>query len=202
MKSMKNQHFKNKKSFILICLAILALFFSTECFSKTKKIVLIIASSNFRDEEYEEPKAIFEKEGYSITVASVSLSESTGMFGLKVKPNILISKININEYDAVVFVGGEGATEYFMDTVVHKIALEAFNKGKVVAAICIAPNILANAGILKGKKATCYNTKNLIAKGAQYTGKSVEQDGKIITANGPSAAGEFAKTILRILHAN
>jgi len=64
----------------------------------------------------------------------------------------LISKINIDNYDAVVFVGGGGATEYFNDSIAHKIVKESIAKGKVLAAICIAPNILANAGVLKGKK--------------------------------------------------
>ena len=66
---------------------------------------MIIAHSNFRDEELTIPKAIFEKNGYSVTVASSSLLESTGMMGLKVKPKILLDDINILEYDAVIFVG-------------------------------------------------------------------------------------------------
>jgi protease I len=197
---MKRQNLKNKMSIILICLAILNLFYSTDCYSKTKKIVMIIASSDFRDEEYKVPKAIFEKDGYSIIVASSSLSESTGMLGMKVKPNITLDKVIVDDYDAVVFVGGRGSEEYFTNTVAHKIAKDAFDKGKVLAAICIAPIILANAGLLKGKKATCNDSENLIKKGAHYTGKSVEQDGKIITGIGPESSKEFAETILRLLN--
>jgi protease I len=197
---MKKQNYSSKKSIVLSCMTVISLFFSTGCQAKTNKILMIIASSDFRDEEYSVPRAIFEKAGYSVTVACSSLAESTGMLGMKVKPNITLDKANVDEYDAVVFVGGIGAKEYFADPTAHKIATATFAKGKVLAAICIAPNILANAGLLKCKKATCNDSANLIKKGAIYTGKPVERDGKIITGSGPKAAKEFAETIFGSLN--
>lgn len=97
--------------------------------------------------------------------------------------------------------GGGGATEYFNDSIAHRIVKESIAKGKVLAAICIAPNILANAGALEGKKATCFYPKNIIDKGAIYTRESVEQDGKIITGKKPQAAQDFAKAIIAALNA-
>ncbi len=161
---------------------------------------MIIASSNFRDEEFIVPKELFEKNGYSVTVASSSLSEAVGMLGMKVKPDITLDKVKIAEFDAVVFVGGSGSKEYFINNLAQKIALDAFAHGKILAAICLAPIILANAGLLKDKKATCNDPENIINRGASYTGKSVEQDGKIITGIGPEASKEFAETILRSLN--
>jgi protease I len=198
---MKKQNHISHKSIVLSCMTVISLLFSTGCQAKTNKILMIIASSDFRDEEFSVPRAIFEKAGYSVTVACSSLDESKGMLGMKVKPNITLDKVNVEDYDAVVFVGGVGAKEYFTDASAHKIATDALVKGKVVAAICIAPNILANAGLLKGKKATCNDAGNLKAKGAIYTGKPVERDGKIITGSGPTAAKEFAETILGLLNA-
>lgn len=124
------------------------------------------------------------------------LQEVKSIFGITIKPDILISKINIDNYDAIVFVGGGGAKEYFNDSIAHKIVKESIAKGKVLAAICIAPNILANAGVLKDKKPTCFYPKNIIEKGAIYSGKTVEQDGKIITAEDPHVAQDFAKAII------
>jgi protease I len=170
-----------------------------ELYSKTKKVVMIIASSDFRDEEYQEPRALLEKAGYSITVASSSVAEAKGMFGLTVKPDILISKVNVDQYDAIVFVGGSGAEKYFDDPEAHRIAKEAVAKGKVLAAICIAPNILANAGLLKNKNATCFYPKNIKDKGAKYVSKPVVQDGKIVTGSGPQASVEFGTTIVKLL---
>ncbi|MEM2638356.1 MAG: DJ-1/PfpI family protein, partial [Candidatus Hadarchaeales archaeon] len=91
---------------------------------------------------------------------------------------------------------------YFSNKHALSIAKEAFSAGKVVGAICIAPVILANAGILKGRRATVWDgdfVKMLEAGGAKYTGKNVEVDGKIVTANGPHAAREFGKKIAELL---
>ncbi len=166
-----------------------------------KKILMIIASQNFRDEELLIPKKLFEKEGYQVVIASSSLKPAKGMLGALITPQILIDQVNVDDYDAIVFVGGVGAQEYFHNSVAHKIAREAVAKGKVLGAICLAPRILAEAGVLKGKKATVWQSegKALEDKGAIYTGKPVEIDGKIVTGAGPFAAEEFAKAILNLL---
>ncbi|MCM8791974.1 MAG: DJ-1/PfpI family protein [Candidatus Omnitrophica bacterium] len=166
-----------------------------------KKILMIIAANGFRDEELLKPKEIFEKNGFSVIVASTSLQVATGMLGAKIKPDILISDVNIDDYEAIVFVGGVGASCYWQDSLAHRIAQDAYNKGKIVSAICIAPVTLANAGLLSGKKATVWESEagQLKKKGALYTGKSVEKDGRIITASGPFAAEEFGNVILEEL---
>lgn len=125
------------------------------------------------------------------------------MLGAVVTPQILIDQVKVDEYEAIVFVGGVGAQEYFNHPIAHKIAKEAVNKGKILAAICIAPRILAEAGVLKGKKATVWASEGKILeeKGANYTGKSVEVDGNIVTGSGPQAAEEFAKSIIKLLKA-
>ena len=76
-----------------------------------KKILAIIASSDFRDEELLVPKGIFEKEGFSVTIASSSLDTSIGMLGAEVKPQLLIEDVSADDYDAIIFVGGGGASE-------------------------------------------------------------------------------------------
>jgi protease I len=168
---------------------------------KSKKVVMIIASNNFRDEELLKPKEVLERNGVAVTVASSSLKESTGMLGAKVKPDILFININIADYDAVIFVGGSGATEYWDNSTAHKIAKDAYSAKKIVGAICIAPITLAKAGLLKDKKATTYSStvNDLKSAGAKYTGADIEKDGNIITASGPAVAQKFGETILKAL---
>ncbi len=166
-----------------------------------KTVVMIIAQGNFRDEELLQPKQVLERNGVEVKVASTTLSEVKGMLGAKVKPDILVRDINVRDFDAIVFVGGIGASQYWDDPIAHKLAREAFNSNRIVAAICIAPVTLARAGILKGKKATVWSSEveKLRKKGAIITGKNVERDGNIITASGPFAAGEFGEDILNAL---
>jgi len=166
-----------------------------------KKVVMIIAEKNFRDEELLEPRKILEEEGTSVTLASTTLRTATGMFGAKATPDILLSELKVDEYDAIIFVGGAGASQYWNDSTAHNIARESLQKNKILCAICIAPVTLANAGVLSGNKATVWESERakLEAKGVTYTGKAVEIADKIITANGPQAAEEFGRSIARAL---
>lgn len=162
-----------------------------------KHVLMVIAPTNFRDEEYQKPREILEKAGASVTVASLSTTEATGMLGLKVRPNLVLSDVDADDYDAVIFVGGGGASTYFDDKNAQSIAKEAA-KSRTLGAICLAPQILANANLLEGKRATVFKSQvnGIKAKGAIYTGEPVERDGNIITADGPASATAFGEAIL------
>ena len=164
---------------------------------------MIVAPQNFRDEELIHTRDELERAGGNVTVASTTTGIVTGMFGAKTKPDITLDQIRVDDYDAVVFVGGSGSEVYFNNQTALNIARETANKNKLLTAICIAPSILANANLLHGKRATVWAGDKYInilrSKGAEYTGESVTQDGKIITANGPEAARQFGKTIINNL---
>jgi len=165
------------------------------------KALMVVAHHDFRDEEYEIPRGILEGGGVEVKVAS-SGEHATGKFGLKVDPDYLFGNhIPLQEFDAIVFVGGPGAREYFTNHDALDLVRKAIYEDKVLAAICIAPSILANAGVLAGHKATCFPEEqyNLEDKGAFYTGRLVERDKKIITGNGPQASEEFGKLILKAI---
>lgn len=166
-----------------------------------KKVVMIIAQDAFRDEELLEPKAILEKAGIEVKVASTTLKEVKGMLGAKVKPDILVGNIKVEDFDAVIFIGGTGASQYWDDPQAHRLARETLDSHRILAAICIAPVTLAKAGILKGKKATVWSSEagQLKAAGVNYTARAVEKDGNIITAQGPFAARQFGEELLEAL---
>jgi protease I len=109
--------------------------------------------------------------------------------------------LKVDDFDAIVFVGGPGAMEYFDSPIALDIARQARQKGKVLAAICISPAVLANAGILKGVRATSFLSERdrLQRAGANYTGAPVERDGLIITGRDPRAAGQFGIAIVDAL---
>jgi protease I len=165
---------------------------------------MVIARENFRDEELLEPKKVFEQAGARVVIASSTLKKARGMLGEEVTPDVLLKDVAVSDYDAVVFVGGSGAREYFEDETAHTIARSAVRQGKITGAICIAPFILANAGVLKGKKATIWSSmgSDLDRKGCIYTKEDVQVDGRIVTADGPGSAGMFARTIVKLLTAD
>ncbi|MBW3001950.1 DJ-1/PfpI family protein [Candidatus Woesearchaeota archaeon] len=166
------------------------------------KVLFVVAHDGFRDEECFEPKEVLKD--HEVIVASTDTSPAKGALGGTITPDMTIDDaLNmINEFDAVVFIGGPGANVYFDNPTAHKIAQNAKN---VLAAICIAPVTLAKAGVLEGKKATVWDdgqgTQANILKenGANYVAEDVVVDGNLITANGPKAATKFGEAILKKL---
>lgn len=166
-----------------------------------KNAVLVVAPKNFRDEELFETRDALERAGVAVKVASSASGNVKGLLGGAAKPDLALADASANDFDAVVFIGGSGSSVYFSDKAALGLAKSAFASGRVVGAICIAPSILANAGILKGKRATAYQSEktNLEAKGAEWSGEAVVTDGRVITANGPAAAKRFGEAIAAAL---
>jgi protease I len=169
-----------------------------------KRAVLIIAKETFRDEELFDTQKALEKAGIKTVVASSVVGPCKGKLGGQGQATILVGDIAVDDFDAVVFIGGGGAMQYYDDDDALNVARQAADKGKVIAAICIAPRILANAGLLKGVKATCYESEAEAIKklGADFQLTDVVADGKIITGSGPDAATEFGETIAQALQAD
>jgi protease I len=161
-----------------------------------KKILMILPHNKFQDEEYLELSAILSNSFARIDVVS-SRKPAKGMHGIVVAPDHLIEEVEVKEFDAVLLVGGVGSIEYWHSNQVMGLLKKANNHDKLICAICLAPVTLANAGLLKNKKATAYNkaATYLSSRGAIYTGKPVEISGNIITASGPESAREFAEAI-------
>lgn len=166
-----------------------------------KPVLLVIAPKDFRDEELFITQEELEKNGLTTTIASTMTGECIGSKGGKIIASHDIHQININEYATVVFNGGIGSRIFFEDETVINLARQMHAKGDTVAAICIAPVILAKAGLLNKRKATVFSSEieTIESMGAYYTGMDVTVDGNIITAYGPQSAFRFAKRIVEKL---
>ncbi|MBN1258214.1 DJ-1/PfpI family protein [Candidatus Peregrinibacteria bacterium] len=163
-------------------------------------ILSVIGAKGYQDKEYGDSKDALERHGHTVTTASTA-DIAHGKFGGTFEVDTLLNEVNPDDYAAILFVGGQGCFPYFDDPVAHGLAQAFYGSGKVTAAICAASAILANAGVLKGKKATCWEgvAEILTAKGADYTGKDVERDGLIVTATGPATAAQFGEMIHKAL---
>jgi len=168
-----------------------------------KNILMVIAPKNFRDEEFKEPHSLFLAEGAKVIVASTDTNEAQGMLGMKVKPDKLIEDVNPLDFDAIVLVGGSGSTVLWDNEKLHEYLRKAYESNKVVGAICISPVTVVKSGILKGKSATCYETSEVVnifnENGVEFTGKPLCVTDKIVTANGPAVAKDYAEKIIELL---
>lgn len=165
------------------------------------KVALVIAPEQFRDEELFTPQKKLEEAGVETTIAASKLGEAQGMLGGTAKPQTLIKDLKAQELDGIIVVGGMGSPEYLWnDKDLHKVIQELEKANKVIASICLSGAVLANAGVLSGKKATVWempeSVKALEDGKATFLNQPVVQDGKVITANGPEAAGDFADKII------
>jgi len=174
--------------------------------SRNKKVVIIIAFKDFRDAEYFIPKEILERVGIKVETASNKTGVAIGADGGEINVDLLLSNINVADFDGVVFIGGPGCLKNLDNENSYNLIKEVVAQNKVLASICISPIILAKSGVLEGKKATVWSSKlekkpvKILKKHrAIYRVASVVVDGKIITANGPLAAYKFGEAIVEAL---
>lgn len=172
------------------------------------KILFVIAKKGFRDVEYFAPKEILENAGYSVKTASNGKAgeSAVGSDGGEVEIDINLANADAGDFDTVIFVGGPGALENLDNEESYRLIRETIAKNKILAAICIAPAILAKAGVLKNRKAaiwTSFFDKSAIEilenNGGEFVDEDVVEDGNIITANGPEAAEKFGEKLSKFL---
>ena len=165
------------------------------------RVLMVVAPERFRDEELFDTREVLESRGHSVVVASTRAGECAGSRGGHVLAEAVLCDQRAADFDAVVFVGGGGSKLLWRDEDALRLAREAQVGSKVLGAICLAPVILANAGVLRGRKATVAGTeaRTIEAEGATYTGPGVTIDGKIVTANGPKSSTAFGERIASLL---
>jgi protease I len=168
------------------------------------KLLVVIAPERFRDEELFEPLSVFEQAGITWDVASVKPGTCTGMLGGRCDATLDLGRVQAGNYDGIVVIGGAGSPEFLWgNSRLHALVAEFAGSGRLVAAICLSPVVLARAGVLKGRRATVYRTGDSVAElkkgGADLRQDSVVIDGRYITANGPAAARRFGEEIVSAL---
>ena len=162
------------------------------------KLVMVIPQKDFRDEEFLDTKAVLEENDFRIHVAAPTKNVAVGKLGAQITPDIDFPDIEEGRYEGIIFVGGPGAFTLIDDPYLHAVARKFSEKNKLVAAICIAPAILAKAGLLQGRRAAVNFTgiNYLEEAGAILSENDVEVDGNIITATGPVVAALFGQAIV------
>lgn len=162
-------------------------------------ILVFVSQHLFNDQEFEAVTRTIAHSGIYIQVTAPDTGVAVGMNGMMVLPNITLDRVETSDYAGLVLVGGSGTVLVWTDTLLHERCREFAREGKVVAAIGIAPLVLARAGLLDGRLATVHSDRHAItdlrAHGARYNFKSLVRDGRIVTAAGIDRARDFALTV-------
>ena len=171
-----------------------------------RRILYVIAPERFRDEELAEPKRALLAAGHAVTVASTRPGEAVGMLGAHVTPDVTIAQVKSGDVDALVIAGGAGAPQHLWDSEPLRALVQVLHvQHRPLAAICLAPPVLARAGVLTGRRATTFPADRAILElkrgGATYVQKPVVTDGAILTASGPEAAEAFGAELVHLVSA-
>ena len=169
-----------------------------------RRVLFVIAPSQFRDEELMEPKKAVEAAGARTAIASTKTGIATGMLGAKVMPSLTVKDAKAGDYDPVVVVGGMGSPEHlWTHAPLHALLRDRAAAGKVIGAICLSGAVLGKAGVAKGKRATCWPDERAVAAlkagGATYEKADVVTDGNLVTADGPPSAAKFGAALVKAL---
>lgn len=165
-----------------------------------KKIMMVLPPRNFDGRAYQTIRRALESRGHKVAVSSiVSGAVSPEDDGESAPVDVRIHEIKTYEYDAFIFVGGEGARFYYDDDRVRQLVKDV--KYKTIGATGNAAVILALAEALNGKKVTCPPecADLVIRQGGVFTGQPFEVDEKVITLRDSSVAEHFANAVAKAL---
>ena len=162
------------------------------------KTIFVFLADGFEEIEALAPVDILRRAGLSVKTVSVMDEQVVaGAHGVPVLADVIFDEINAENAEMILLPGGlPGATNLDAHQGLSQMILDFAKEEKPLAAICAAPLVFGNRGLLEGKKATCYPGFETYLKGAQYTAALVEKDGNFITGKGPGAAMEFAFAIV------
>jgi uncharacterized protein (DUF885 family)/putative intracellular protease/amidase len=172
--------------------------------AESSKTVLVIFGDRFIPEIYKIVPPTLKEAGYKVVIASTTLDPLHAKESdVEAQPDLLLADVRVQDYAAVIFDcdndisfgGGRPETD--------RIAQEAVQQGKILAAICAAPRVLGYAGVVEGvnvtgePSATCKELEDKY--GATCTNKEVERDGLIITAKSRWSSSSFVNMIIQAL---
>ncbi len=155
---------------------------------------------------YEEIEAItvidiLRRAGIEVHIVSTAGAKTVkDAHGIKIESDIAFDFLNGDDYDALILPGGmPGTLNLKRHDGVKSMLSDYIEKKRLVAAICAAPIVLGELGLLSGKNATCYPGYEKHLKGAILQADEVVLDANILTSRGPATAMVFALKIVEIL---
>ena len=145
---------------------------------------------------------LLRRAGIEVVVAGLGAGPVTASRGVVLLPDCTLDEVLDEDFDMLVLPGGlPGADHLDADPRVHGLLQRMAQQGRYTAAICAAPKVLLNAGLLEGRRATAYPGVIDDAMGGRgtYLADSVVTDGRIVTSRGPGTAMDFALTLIERL---
>lgn len=167
----------------------------------TDKKVLVLAEDLYEDLELWYPVLRLREEGAQVVLAGTGKKTFEGKHGYPVTVDSSIQNLTGNDFHAIIIPGGYAPDRLRRHPEVISLVRGMYEQGKVVAAICHAAWIPISAGIVKGKRMTCFASikDDLVNAGALYEDSEVVRDGRLISSRKPDDLGAFCREIIQAL---
>lgn len=161
------------------------------------KRVLCLLDNGFEEIEAIAPVDLLRRAGVEVLMAGVSAVEVTGKCGVRVSADVLLGSVSGDDFDALFLPGGPAVMELRKNAEVIALIRAFHATGKPIAAICAAPLLLKDAGVLAGERITAHFSTAGELPG--ITGARVELDGNLLTSRGAGTAIEFGLAFVALL---
>lgn len=170
--------------------------------------ILIVATDRFEESELFGPKALLEKEGAEVVLASLSLTPIQATVhddpGRTIWPDLTIDEAEAEEFDALILPGGLGSPDRLRTEARVVALIRAFDSAaKPIASICHGPWLLVEADVLRGRRATSWHSirTDLVNAGATWLDEPAVTDGHLLTSRKPDDVPEFTAALIALIEA-
>jgi 4-methyl-5(b-hydroxyethyl)-thiazole monophosphate biosynthesis len=163
----------------------------------TPRAVIILAEG-FEEIEAITPIDLLRRAGIEVIIAGLNATDVRGSHDIVVRADCLLSQVG-DDFTAIILPGGPGAAFLAESQPVLDFVKKAYAASKLCAAICAAPVVLAKAGLLAGRKATCYPGREPELTGATFVERTTVIDGNVITSRGAGTSVPFALEVIRYM---
>ncbi len=166
------------------------------------KKILMMTENKSEDTENLYPYYRLKEEGYEVEVAALTQKTVDLKFHLTIEATKAIDECRAEDYDGLVLPGGSAPEKVRLNANALKIVREMNAANKPICAICHGPQTLISAGVLRGRRATCYQgvRDDLINAGALYEDAPVVVDGNLVTSRRPEDLPAFMREYVRLLN--
>jgi len=165
------------------------------------KHVAIFLENLYEDIEFWYPYYRFKEAGARVTVVAPAIKEYKSKNGVPAAPDLAAGDAEADKFDAVIIPGGYSPDHMRRSQELLALLKKIYEQGKVIAAICHGPWLLASIGAIKGRKVTAFVSikDDLVNAGAEYVDQEVVRDGNIITSRTPKDLPAFCREIIAAL---
>ena len=163
-------------------------------------MVAILLGKGFEEAEAIVPADLLRRAGVEVKLVGVGGTQIEGAHGIPVTADLPLEELDREQVELLMLPGGGGVEVLSADLRVQALIQHCYDEGRWLAAICAAPTILANLGMLDRRRAVCYpGMEDLMGSAVVQKGCPVVVDGHIVTGEGPGSAFPFGLKLVEIL---